>query len=133
MSDFSSAMIKVAIGGLVAYVVSTLLITSFITGTSSADSMIRTILPLIIAVGVVMAVVMSSSRDGEIGNGSTGSDYYEDGDDDTEDSPEPIKYSENSIIPKTENNNKQEEHISTVIQPKSTNGRKYFGQKNKEG
>lgn len=62
MSDFGERLIKTVIGGLVAYVVSALLITAFVTGTASSDNLIRTVLPIVIAAAVVIGVVVQSFR-----------------------------------------------------------------------
>lgn len=62
MSDFGERLIKVVIGGLVAYVVSSLLITAFVTGTTSSDNLIQTVLPIVIAAAVVIGVVVTSFR-----------------------------------------------------------------------
>lgn len=62
MSDFGERLIKVVIGGLVAYVVSALLISAFITGTTDSDNLIQTVLPIVIAAGVVIAVVVASFK-----------------------------------------------------------------------
>jgi hypothetical protein len=64
MQDFGERLIKVVVGGLVAYVVSALLITAFITGTTSADNLIETVVPIVIAAGVVIAIVVASFKTG---------------------------------------------------------------------
>ncbi len=64
MNDFGERLIKVVVGGLVAYVVSSLLITAFITGTASSDTLIKTVLPVIIAAAVVIGVVATSFKTG---------------------------------------------------------------------
>jgi hypothetical protein len=62
MSDFGVRLIKVVIGGLVAYVVSALLITAFITGTTDSDNLIQTVVPIVIAAGVVIGIVVASFK-----------------------------------------------------------------------
>jgi hypothetical protein len=62
MADFGERLIKVVVGGLVAYVVSALLITAFITGTTSSDNLIETVVPIVIAAGVVIAIVVASFK-----------------------------------------------------------------------
>lgn len=65
MGDFGIRLIKVVIGGLVAYVVSALLIAGFITGTTDSDNLITTVVPIVIAAGVVIGIVVASFRTGE--------------------------------------------------------------------
>ena len=62
MSDFGERLLKTVIGGLVAYVVSALLITAFITGTTSSDNLISTVVPVVIAAAVIIGIVVQSFR-----------------------------------------------------------------------
>lgn len=62
MTDFGTRLIKVVVGGLLAYIISSLLITALVTGTSSADNLIQTVLPIVIAAGAVVGVIVASFR-----------------------------------------------------------------------
>ena len=62
VNDFGERLIKTVIGGLVAYVVSALLITAFVTGTTASDNLISSIVPIVIAAGVVIAIVVGSFK-----------------------------------------------------------------------
>ena len=47
-------------GGLITYAVARLVITTFVTGTSSADTLVKTIVPIVIGAGVVWLIVVSA-------------------------------------------------------------------------
>ena len=59
-TSFGNKLVMVVIGGLIAYYLGTIFCTTIITGTSTTDTMVKTVVPLAVGGGVVIGILKAA-------------------------------------------------------------------------